>query len=237
MYMTLEHRKSFYPFNFKPFLFVWNILENIFCRVFAKHFILLGDSKLQCQKKRTFEPFWILSIFKDIPGTCRSPVMSVDNINVFRFVMVKNQLLCDRSLWLWIKLKDFFPLLFTNRVQKSPPASEEELHPIMRKNTRIFGHFRVWLSAAAGESLYRLTATSWRFFTKNECSLSLWTRMLLQAELKVNTRDTLQLNSLETFSAKVLMGDFIATIKCIFYTFLVLSYFTTKVFSCFTLVT
>lgn len=150
MYMTLEHRKSFYPFNFKPdfFLFVWNILENIFCRVFAKHFILLGDSKLQCQKKRTFEPFWILSIFKlfkDISGTCRSPVMSVDNINVFRFVMVKNQLLCDRSLWLWIKLKDFFPLLFTNRVQKSPPASEEELHPIMRKNTRIFGHFRVWL--------------------------------------------------------------------------------------------
>lgn len=54
--------------------------------------------------------------------------------------------------------------------------------------------------------------------------------MLLQAELKVNTRDTLQLNSLETFSAKVLMGDFNATIKCIFYTFLVLSYFTTKMF-------
>lgn len=37
--------------------------------------------------------------------------------------------------------------------------------------------------------------------------------MLLQAELKVNTRDMLQLNSLETFSAKVLMGDFNATIK------------------------
>lgn len=37
--------------------------------------------------------------------------------------------------------------------------------------------------------------------------------MLLQAELKVNTRDTLQLNSLETFSAKVLMGDFNAIIK------------------------
>lgn len=52
--------------------------------------------------------------------------------------------------------------------------------------------------------------------------------MLLQAELKADTRDM--------FLAKVLMGDFIATIKFIFYTFLVLSYFTTKVFSCFTLV-
>lgn len=52
--------------------------------------------------------------------------------------------------------------------------------------------------------------------------------MLLQVELKADTRDT--------FLAKVLMGNFIDTIKFIFYTFLVLSYFTTKVFSCFTLV-
>lgn len=144
MYTTLEHRKSFYPFNFKPdfFLFVWNILENIFCRVFAKHFILLGDSKLQCQKKRTFEPFWILSIFKlfkDISGTCRSPVMSVDNINVFRFVMVKNQLLCDRSLWLWIKLKDFFsPFIYQQGskvaagIRRGTASNHEKKHEDIR---------------------------------------------------------------------------------------------------------
>lgn len=35
--------------------------------------------------------------------------------------------------------------------------------------------------------------------------------MLLQAKLKVSTNDTLQLNVLQKFFAKVLTGDFIAT--------------------------